>query len=214
MSVEPPAHPLLGDWQNLIQAFGVQPGAAQVAFSDLVAAYASPNRYYHTLEHIRQVLQTVQLLKDYAKNLEIVRLAVWFHDVVYDSQATDNEERSADYADKLLNDLEIPISAISATTHLILKTKHHQAEQNDFDSLVLLDADLAIFGSPPHQYQQYVWAIRQEYSWIPEQQYRVGRRQVLEKFLQRQKIYYTPQMVAVAEAIARQNLKAEIRSLI
>lgn len=48
---------------------------------------------------------------------------------------------------------------------------------------VLLDADLAIPGSSEPVYQSYARQIRQEYAWVPEAEYRQGRRRVLENFL-------------------------------
>ncbi|MBD3562876.1 hypothetical protein H6S82_29135, partial [Planktothrix sp. FACHB-1355] len=56
-------------------------------------------------------------------------------------------------------------------------------------------------------------AIRQEYSWLSDAEYRLGRKQVLAKFLQRERIYFTPQMFATLEVKARQNIQEEIKSL-
>lgn len=84
---------------------------------------------------------------------------------------------------------------------------------DDYDSQVLLDADLAILATNPVQYLEYAHAIRQEYSWVAEADYITGRQQVLEKFLQRSLIYFTPLMLEFAEPSARSNIQAEIQSL-
>lgn len=214
MTIDKLTDALFWDWERLLQSLGIEQVSAQQAFAHLVAAYSSPGRYYHTLSHIQHVLSTIQTLQFQTKDLTVVQLAAWFHDVVYDSQAQDNEQRSADYAYRLLQSLNIPSGVIADVTRLILNTKHHQAEPDDFDSQVLLDADLAILGSNPVQYQEYAHAIRQEYAWILERQYIKGRRQVLEKFLQRERIYFIAKMFEVAEPSARRNLKAEIQSLL
>ena len=96
---------------------------------------------------------------------------------------------------------------------MILNTQHHQAAAIDIDSQILLDADLAILGAPPDQYQRYVQAIRQEYAWVAEIDYRRGRQQVLERFLQRSKIYYTSNMQTTVEPLARNNLSRELQLL-
>ncbi|MHC5828185.1 MAG: hypothetical protein ACYT04_72910, partial [Nostoc sp.] len=57
-------------------------------------------------------------------------------------------------------------------------------------------------------------AIRQEYDWVAEADYIIGRRQVLEEFLQRSHIYFTPLMSEFAEPSARGNIQAEIQSLL
>lgn len=204
---------LFSNWQHTLQPFGVDQVAAEKAFNSLVAAYSTPGRYYHTLKHIDGVLSTIEILQGYTNNLAAVQLAAWFHDVVYDTQAQDNEQRSADYAFELLSNLNIPESTITTVTRLILNTKAHQAAVDDYDSQVLLDADLAILATNPLQYPEYAHAIRQEYSWVAEADYITGRRQVLEKFLQRSPIYFTPLMLEFAEPCARSNIQAEIQSL-
>ncbi|MBW4576638.1 MAG: hypothetical protein KME08_15290 [Aphanothece sp. CMT-3BRIN-NPC111] len=200
-------------WQRSLQLFRVESVAVQEAFARLVEAYSSSGRYYHTLEHIDHVLSTIQTLQNHTKDLATVQLAAWFHDAIYDSQANDNEEKSANYARELLQALGIPSSVIANVTRLIVNTKQHQAAVEDSDSQVLLDADLAILSSKPIQYWEYADKIRQEYAWVPETQYIEGRKQVLERFLQRNRIYFTVLMFNLAEASARSNLKAEIQFL-
>ncbi|MEH1896278.1 MAG: hypothetical protein V7K94_13445 [Nostoc sp.] len=204
---------LFSNWQHTLKPFCVDQIAAEKAFNSLVVAYSTPDRYYHTLKHIDRVLSTVQILQGYTNNLAAVQLATWFHDVVYDTKAQHNEERSADYAFELLSNLGIPESIITTVTRLILNTKDHQAAVNDYDSQVLLDADLAILAANSVDYLEYAHAIRQEYGWLLEKDYITGRQQVLERFLQRSRIYHTPLMLEFAEPCARGNIQAEIKSL-
>ncbi len=200
-------------WQDTLQTFGVDHIATEGTFNHVVAAYSTSNRYYHNLKHIHHVLTTIATLQVYAKDLSAVQLAAWFHDIVYDTQAKNNEENSAEYANQLLTRLGIPVNHIATVTRLILNTKHHQAAVDDCDNQVLIDADLAILGTNQAQYWEYANAIRQEYAWIPETEYIKGRSQVLEKFLQRDRIYYTPLMFKIAEQSARSNIKAEVAML-
>jgi len=214
MPTENLTHILFSNWQHTLQPFGVDQVAAEKAFNRLVAAYSTPGRYYHILKHIDHVLSTIQILQGYTNNLAAVQLAAWFHDVVYDTQAEDNEQRSADYALELLSNLSIPKSTITTVTCLILNTKDHQAAVDDYDSQVLLDADLAILATNSVQYLEYAHAIRQEYYWVGDADYITGRRQVLERFLQRSRIYSTPLMLEFAEPSARGNIQGEIQSLL
>jgi predicted metal-dependent HD superfamily phosphohydrolase len=205
---------LFSNWQHTLKRVGVDQVAAEKAFNSLIAAYSTPGRYYHTLKHIAHVLSTIQILEGYTNNLPAVQLAAWFHDVVYDTQAQDNEQRSADYAFELLSNLGIPESTITIVMRLILNTKDHQAAVDDYDSQVLLDADLAILATNQVQYGEYAYAIRQEYGSVSEADYITGRQQVLERFLQRSHIYFTPLMSEFAEPSARGNIQAEIKSLL
>lgn len=112
-----------------------------------------------------------------------------------------------------MKSLEIDARVITNVTRLILNTKFHQVDTDDIDSQILVDADLAILASPKQKYLTYAEDIRQEYSWISDRDYRLGRRQVLEKFLQRKRIYYINLMFEKLEESARRNLVAEIQSL-
>jgi predicted metal-dependent HD superfamily phosphohydrolase len=200
-------------WKQLLQPLDVESFTIETTFAELVAAYSRRDRYYHNLEHIHAVLSTLSTLRTQAQNWQAVQFAAWLHDVVYDSQAKDNEAKSAEYAHILLSALSVSTNTIATTIRLILNTQHHQAETTDIDSQILLDADLAILSAPPNQYQRYAQAIRQEYAWVPEPDYCRGRQQVLERFLQRPQIYCTPYMQAKLEPLARRNLGRELQAL-
>ncbi len=58
------------------------------------------------------------------------------------------------------------------------------------NALVLIDADLAILGASPANYQDYARKIRQEYAWVAVEDYRHGRTKILEKMLSRRRIYH------------------------
>jgi predicted metal-dependent HD superfamily phosphohydrolase len=213
MISEPANHDLFERWQRSLHHFGVKQADAKAAFADLVEAYSRPDRFYHTLKHIEQVLNTIQRLQGQVHYLELVQLAAWFHDGVYDPKAQDNEVQSARSAGAVLRSLGVPVSAIATVQQLILTTKHHQAAIDDADVQVLLDADLAILGANPDHYKEYAQAIRREYAWVPDATYRAKRKQVLEQFLQRDRIYFTALMFETAEQSARANLSAEVQRL-
>jgi predicted metal-dependent HD superfamily phosphohydrolase len=204
---------LFRHWQHTLQPFGVNNINLETAFADLVDSYSAAHRYYHNLKHIHNVLEIIETLKTYTDNLPAVQLAAWLHDIVYDPQAKDNEEKSAEYADKFLRNLGVPITEINTVKRLILNTKHHQADIDDLDSQVLLDADLGILAVNPQKYREYADAIRLEYSWLSTREYVIARQQVLQKFLQRSNIYFTPLMLEFAELFARYNLNTEIQLL-
>ena len=191
-------------WHNLLRTWSVAPIQADQKFDDVRTAHAGLGRFYHTLDHVLAVLATVESLAPQANNPNAVKLAAWLHDVIYDSQASDNEERSAEYAKRLCDELAIPEGHRVAA--LIRKTKTHDAG-DDVDAQVLLDADLAILGTSESDYQAYAEKIRREYACVPETEYRKGRRQVLATFLTRPRIFH---FLSHLEEPARRNLAAEI----
>ena len=76
-----------------------------------------------------------------------------------------------------------------------------------------MDADLAIIGADPARYQAYQHAIRREYSWVADTVYQAGRIQVLESFLDRDRLYYTDLLFDELESIALYNIQQEITFL-
>ena len=195
------------NWQDLLGAWAVTPPLADEMFEDVCRHYTEPGRFYHTLDHIGAMLDTVASFSSFARNLNAVKLAVWLHDVIYDSRASDNEIRSAEFAEQLCEKLSILDGHVIAS--LIMKTKTHEAG-DDSDAQVLIDADLAILGANESAYRTYAEQIRREYAWVPEADYRTGRRQVLERFLTRPRIFH---LLAHLEESARQNIAAEIARL-
>ncbi len=202
---------LWGKWLHLLELFAVPPEIAEKTFDDLVTAYSAPERFYHTLFHIEDVLATIVRLN--SPQHPSLPLACWFHDAVYDTHAQDNEEKSAALAGVRLKEMDIAAPIISATAHLILLTKNHVPGPEEEDGKVFLDADLAILGASAARYENYARAIRQEYAWVPEPDYRAGRAKVLMGFLNRPRVYHTEAMFAACEQKARQNMAAEIAGL-
>ena len=195
------------NWHDLMRVWNVAPQLAAEIFADLVERYTGPSRFYHTLDHIRKMLETVDALGRFARNLNAVKLAVWLHDAIYDSRASDNEQHSAEYADRFCRRAAIPER--EAVMSLIAKTKTHNAE-GDVDAQVLLDADLAILGADEGTYREYAEWIRREYAWVPDAEYRVGRCDVLRSFLSRPRIF---EFLTQLEGPARRNVAAEIAGL-
>ncbi len=103
------------NWNDLLQTWGVAPQADHT-FEEIAQAYSGPDRFYHTLDHVLNMLGTVENLATHASNLNAVKLATWLHDVIYDSKGSDNEACSADYALGLCEELAIPEAMLLLTS--------------------------------------------------------------------------------------------------
>jgi predicted metal-dependent HD superfamily phosphohydrolase len=201
-------------WLWLLQPAGIEPNAAYTLFDQLVELYSEAGRFYHTLEHIGEVLRVVGRLGVGLPNLQTVQLAVWFHDAIYDPKSPENEAESAALATRSLTALGLPTSIVERVSELIRSTTHFSPEAfegRDVD--ILHDADLAILGAGQARYLRYADDVRKEYAWVPDATYRAGRIQVLESFLKRANIYRIEVMRAEGEAQARQNIQDEISRL-
>jgi predicted metal-dependent HD superfamily phosphohydrolase len=200
-------------WRDLARRCVFATPAAAELFGRLVAAYGEPARHYHNLRHVAEVLRVLRSHADQAHEAELLELAAWFHDVIYHPRAADNEERSAAFAADALRRLDMPQGRVERVAELVRMTRDHRADTADIEAQLLLDADLAILGAPPAAYKEYAEAIRREYAWVSDADYRAGRCAVLRRILERPRIYHTQPLFAEREATARGNLAAEIAEL-
>ena len=130
---------------------------------------------------------------------------------MYDTHRDDNEERSAAWARKYLAERGANAAAVQRIVDMILATRTH--EPGDGDAPLMVDVDLGILGASPAAFEAYDAAIRKEYRWVPEAQYRKGRADVLRRFLTRPNIYTTPTFRNAYEDRARSNLESGIARL-
>jgi predicted metal-dependent HD superfamily phosphohydrolase len=187
-------------------------GHGHEAFTRLIAAYAEPHRAYHTAEHIADCLTQLDAAPAGIGEHELVEGGIWFHDVVYNPHATDNEAESAAWATFVLSGAGVPLPSIEAIRRLILLTRHTEPPRDPAGSL-LCDIDLSILGRSPDEFDQFERRIRTEYNWVPEPEYRQGRVRVLSQFLARNPLYQTHYFHRRYEAAARNNLVRAIAGL-
>jgi predicted metal-dependent HD superfamily phosphohydrolase len=182
--------------------------------SGLVLAYAEPHRRYHTLAHVQDCLDELAAVPDLSpvERLTLER-AIWWHDAIYDPTRSDNEDRSAERAERDLAAQGVSPDERAEVARLILLTKSHVAAPEDRLGALLVSIDLAILGRPAATYDAYARAIRQEYSYVPEDLYRMGRAAVLKHFLNGPAIYADPGLRGRYEAQARTNLAREVAAL-
>jgi predicted metal-dependent HD superfamily phosphohydrolase len=198
-------------FHRLWLALGAVGDSAPVA-DDLLARWSEPHRHYHTLAHLETCLVGLDVNRSLAADATAIEAALWFHDAIYDPRAPDNEARSAALAVSVFRAAGVADATTLKIERLILATRTHEAAA-DPDTVLLLDLDLAILGASPAAYHAYAAAIRREYAWAPEADYRRKRAAVLARFLERPRLYLTAPFFARHETAARANLAAEIAAL-
>jgi len=176
---------------------------------DLIAAYSAAGRHYHDLRHVQDCLALLDRVADLgARDREILTLAIWWHDVVYDPTRADNEERSADLAER-----HVPPELRDEVGRLIRLTRTHDVRPADRLGALLVSIDLSILGADDPVYQAYADATRREYAHVPDDAYRTGRAAVLERFASRAVIYPDACFAAALDRRARANLARELQQL-
>jgi predicted metal-dependent HD superfamily phosphohydrolase len=181
-------------------------------FAKLQRAYLEPQRAYHNERHLLDCLQQFDCIRDQAIAPIQVEIAIWYHDAIYDPRACDNEARSAAWARRDLQQGRVLPERVEAIDDLIMATKHETTAGTP-DAALLVDIDLSILGRSREEFEHYDRAIRAEYAWVPEEEYRLGRSAVLERFLARPAIYTTSWFRARYEKSARRNLALALEQL-
>jgi predicted metal-dependent HD superfamily phosphohydrolase len=199
-------------WETLCSRYSADTALVTQLWEELEQAYTSKGRYYHTLDHLAYMLQLAEEHKPNARRNDLLRFAIFYHDIVYSSTRSDNEEKSAAIAEKHLARLGLGSADIAFVKEMILATKVHQQQSDDTLNL-LLDLDLAILGADDEKYEAYSQAVRQEYGLYPDIIYKPGRRKVLQHFLDQPNIYKTSIFKQKYEAKARLNLQRELKRL-
>jgi predicted metal-dependent HD superfamily phosphohydrolase len=180
----------------------------------VLARHREAHRRYHTLTHVMWVLRHISTLSaagEPTTDLAAVQLAALWHDAVYNAAASDNEARSAQLAKAAADDLGWTAARQELVEQLVLATAGHQP--TDADEAMLVDADLAILGAPPHEYAAYVAGVRSEYAHVSDDAWRTGRSAVLGGFLGQSQLFTTATMRAQREMRARANITAELAAM-
>jgi len=179
-------------------------------YVDLCRRYAEPHRAYHTLAHIRHCLEEFEPARSLAPHPEAVELAIWYHDAVYATRATDNEERSAELLMDSARKAALPEEWAHKAADLVLASKHREPPA-DPDAQLFVDVDLAILGQPWERFAEYEKAIRKEYEWVPSWLFARKRAAVLKAFLARPTLYCTPYFREKYEGPARGNIARSLK---
>jgi predicted metal-dependent HD superfamily phosphohydrolase len=74
--------------------------------------------------------------------------------------------------------------------------------------------DLSILGQDQRRFAEYEAGIRAEYAWVPQEIFNAKRAEILQRFLDRARIYSTDHFFAKYEHQARQNLEQSIQRLL
>ena len=109
---------------DLIGQYGID-----ITYDEVIKRYSEPHRYFHTVEHLNDVLKLIVSKRSHLSTDDYVSMviAAIFHDIVYDPQRRDNEEKSIevlDFSTSILDESEYYEIKENAKK-IILATKTH-----------------------------------------------------------------------------------------
>lgn len=181
-----------------------EPANAGHICQSLLEHYAEPGRHYHTIDHVNHCLGQARLVTDLLPDVSALKLAIWFHDCVYDPLARDNEARSA----ALFRELAAPVMTpllVDDVERLVLVTQAGQAPRHA-DESYMIDIDLSSFGLPWDPFLADSLAVRAERPHLTDDQYVVQQSRFLNGLLERESVFSTDFFRARYEDVARSNI--------
>ena len=181
-------------------------------WTEIEKNYSSKKRHYHTLHHLDNLLVQLNELKGEIQNWNTLLFTLYYHDIVYNPLKSDNEEKSAEIAEKRMKQLSVSFESIELCKNQILATKSH-IKSIDSDTNYFTDADLSVLGQNWETYSLYYKNVRKEYSIYPDFVYNSGRKKVLNHFLSMDRIFKTNIFHNKYETQAKQNLRMELELL-
>jgi predicted metal-dependent HD superfamily phosphohydrolase len=131
---------------ELLTKYTDNPSLQEELWTEIERGYSNKNRHYHTLSHLDNLLEQLTDLKTEIKNWDTILFSLYYHDLVYNSLKTNNEEKSAEIAEKRMSQISVPTEIIQECSNQILATKAHSPTP-DNDTNLFIDADLSILGN-------------------------------------------------------------------
>ena len=163
------------NFQPLLDEFGIHLKA-----EDVLERWSEPHRKYHTLSHLYDLVEQIQTNSELVeRERNLLLLAAFFHDSIYDPKRKDNEERSA----QLLEYNSPKTDGIKHIAQIIRDTKDHTS--TEYLSKLFSEMDMAIVTRSLPDLLEWERGIRYEYSHYSSLVYTIGRVQFIRKMIQR-----------------------------
>ncbi|HOB62799.1 MAG TPA: hypothetical protein PKI41_11880 [Candidatus Competibacteraceae bacterium] len=210
----PPPNESVSEQQRFMALWRrVAPGAAALAetvYRQLAERYGEPYRHYHTLNHIRHCLRLFDRTAALMREPDLVEMALWFHDAIYQPGAQDNERRSANLFRQWAEGGMDPMN-LQRVDDLIMLTTHRDSPQGDGEFVV--DIDLSSFSLPWDECERDGRRVRAEFAELSDAQFYPGHLRFLRVLQSRPCFFYTDFFRRHYEQLARDNLHRIITRL-
>ena len=184
---------------------------ADAVYREVQEFYSQHGRHYHTPKHIEHCLAQFDLAADEMDDADAVEMAIWFHDLVFDVEAKDNELQSARRFLELAGD-SMKEEFKQKVYDLIMATAPPRVPKTN-DQKFMLDIDLSSFGLPWSEMLRDSIAVRKESPKLSDEEFFPGQRAFLESLVGREHFYFTEFFRSRIEETARANIERYLKNL-
>ncbi len=199
-------------FQADLRGLGLSDRQSHPLAQELWQQMSAPGRHYHTAMHVLGMF-------DYARKYgvqpsDIEKLAIWYHDYVYDVQAPPgrNEFQSSIEMVGRLLELGVDEFTVGQAAECIRWTARHLDFRVPQEHELLLDLDLASFSAKPDSFARQSAALRLEFPHLRDKDYNTQTVAFLGKLLERPELYRIPELRPL-EVVARRQILNEIHRL-
>lgn len=145
--------------------------------TEVLNFYKQPHRFYHTQEHL---INVITFLKENKKLNNELFLAAVYHDAVYNPKSKTNEIDSANLFEQDAIKANYKADKIQLIKQIILDTITHKASCAESENLI--KADLNIFNQPLTKLIEFEHQIFKEFQFVDYLTYKKERITILKKF--------------------------------
>jgi predicted metal-dependent HD superfamily phosphohydrolase len=154
-------------WEQLCKQIGADDAAPACStrwWACIRDHYCEPSRRYHILKHLQFMFGYFDQYQTKLERPQLVSLAIFFHDIIYDGSPQNDEEASAAEFRKFGAESQLPQEDIDIVADWIIRTADHKCSRKDStDCRFFMDFDLSILGQPWDTYKGYFCAVSEEY---------------------------------------------------
>lgn len=183
--------------------------------------YSEPHRFYHNWQHIISGFLAFEKIPDFKMDL-VTELAWLFHDVVYlpfnyGNKESSNEKLSAEFIVFFLKSnypqfYDKHILEIEEAQKIIIGTENHIPF--DCRTEFIYDVDLSYLGL---KYKKFIGArklIREEFSWLSDEDFNKGTLNFYDSFLKKDKIFHSEYGIKKWQDKAIKNMNNDKKELL
>ncbi len=172
---------------------------------ELVRHYSESHRHYHVLAHLAHCIDWHERSSAGMDEPDAVEMALWFHDIIYQTPLQDNEMYSARLFRQRAGD-SFPQEFTERVCNYIIATIHGTPPA-DPGAAYVQDIDLSSLGRPWAEFLCDSTSIRKEFSITPDAVYFTINHEFLGNLLRRERIYFTDFFYQHLEQAARENIR-------
>ena len=154
----------------------------KLSVDEVYACWSEPQRFYHTTEHLTQIISDILSAKNLnEEETEILLIAAIFHDIVYDPKSRTNEEDSIQFfKDSFLSTYKLDTKELEVID-LIRMTKTHKPKSKLEELFCELDLKVLSYDLPG--LLKWEEQIFREYEFVNWKLYKETRIKLIQKFI-------------------------------